>query len=94
MTDGFREDFAPERRYDDEHTRNIVHLTVREIFDGIGVDLSTPEGRQRFRSNMAFLDDARAGTGTAKKTIVGVAFTGLAYGAWKLLVFLAPVLAR
>lgn len=83
-----------ERRFDDEHTRNIVHLTVREIFDGVGVDFSTPVGRQRFRENISFLDDARVGTGAAKKTAMGLALTGFAYGAWKAFVALVPVMMK
>ncbi len=41
-----------EHRAEDEHTRRIVHLTVHEIFDGVGVDFSTPEGRQKFRDTI------------------------------------------
>ncbi len=58
----------PERRRSDEHTRKIVHMTVSEIFDGVGVDFTTPAGRERFRENLAFLDDARQGTALVKKT--------------------------
>ncbi len=84
----------PEQRSGDEHMKRIVHLTVREIFDGLGVDLSTSQGRQRFRDNIAFVDDARTGTAMAKKTIWGLILTGFAFGAWKVLIFLAPVLGR
>ncbi len=81
----------PERRGGDEHTREIVKMTVHEIFDGVSVDLTTPEGRQRFRDNIAFLDDARVGTSTARKTILGLAVTGICFGIWKVLVWFAAV---
>lgn len=83
------EDPGPERRGSDEHTRQIVKMTVHEIFDGVGVDFSTPEGRKQFRDNVAFLDDARSGTGAAKKGLFTVMVTGAAYGVWKLVVVMA-----
>ncbi len=59
---------SQERRiYDDERTREIVRLTVSEIFDGIGVDLSTPEGRQKFRENNQFITDWRDGAASVRK---------------------------
>jgi len=80
---------SPERRYGDEHMRKVVHLTVQEIFDGVGVDLSTPKGRQQFRDNIGFLDDARSGTGLVRKTFLGLFATGVLFGVWKFIVFLA-----
>ncbi len=63
------DDAEPERRGSDEHMRKIVHLTVHEIFDGVGVDFSTPHGRARFRDKIQFLDDAMTGTKALKKTL-------------------------
>lgn len=87
------EDAHPERR-GDAYTRHIVRLTVQEMLDSVGIDLVTSEGRHRFRNNMTFLDDARTGTGTAKKTIFGLLLTGFAYGIWKAFLVLAPVLVK
>lgn len=69
--------------YDDEHTRQVVRMTVHEIFDGVGVDLSTPEGRTKFRETVDFASEAAAGTKIAKKTVIGLLITGLGYGLWK-----------
>ncbi len=65
------DDSEPERRSSDEHTRSIVHMTVSEIFDGVGIDFSTPKGRQELRDDIAFLRDARAGTRLVRRTFWG-----------------------
>ena len=66
----------PERRSSDEHTRKIVHMTVSEIFDGVGIDFSTPAGRQELRNDITFLRDARAGTVLVKRTFWGGVIAG------------------
>ena len=71
MPEANYDNVSPERRGGDDHTRKIVHLTVQEIFDGVGVDFSTPHGRARFRDNIAFLDDAKSGTRALKRTFWG-----------------------
>ncbi len=76
-------DEPPERRGDDEHTRQIVHLTVAEIFDGVGVDFTTPAGRDKFRKNMDFLDDAVTGTKALKRTFWGGLATVAGLGVYK-----------
>lgn len=76
-------DSEPERRSSDEHTRNIVHMTVAEIFDGVGIDFTTPEGRQRMRDNMTFLDDARQGTRLVKRTFWGSMVSGALFLTYK-----------
>lgn len=58
---------GPDRRDDDEHTRQVVRLTVQELFDGVGVDFTTPEGRQKFRENNQFVTDWRDGASSVKK---------------------------
>lgn len=75
MSDLYDESAIPERRGSDEHMRKIVKMTVHEIFDGVGVDFSTPNGRKRFRDNIEFLDDARTGTRAIKRTLWGGAAT-------------------
>lgn len=59
------------RRDGDEHTKEIVRLTIQEIFDGVGVDFSTSLGRQRFRDKITFLDDAMTGTKALKRVFWG-----------------------
>ncbi len=79
------DDSDPEHRSGDEHTRKIVHLTVAEIFDGVGLDFSTPAGRQELRADIAFLRDARTGTALIKKTFwAGLLAAGgtLFYKSW------------
>lgn len=93
-TASLTDDGNPERRYDDEHTRHIVKMTIQEIFEGVGVDFETREGRQTFRDNITFLNDARLGTGAAKKGLLGIVLTGAAYGVWKVFIAIVPVLAK
>ncbi len=93
-TTSLTDDMNPERRGSDEHTRQIVHLTVAEIFDGVGVDFTTPEGRARFRNNLAFLDDAVGGTKAIKRTFWGGLATVGGIGIYKLWPAIALWLAR
>ncbi len=71
------DDSEPERRSSDEHTRQIVHFTINDIFDRVGVDMVTAEGRAKFRENMEFLSDARAGTALVKRTFWGGVVLGI-----------------
>lgn len=52
----------------------------------LGIDSSTFEGREKFRLNLVWVDDARQGTQAVKKNLirgfVGTLGTGLAYVAW------------
>ncbi len=68
-----------DRRAEDEHTRKIVKLTVQELFDGVGIDFTTPEGRQKFRENNQFISDWREGASAVRKggyIAVGSTFLG------------------
>ncbi len=94
MGDTITDDLHPERRGGDEHTRQIVHLTVAEIFDGVGIDFTTPAGRQKFRDNMTFLDDAREGTKLVKRGFWGGVATAGGIGLYKIWPALALWLAK
>lgn len=65
-----------------------------EIFDGVGVDFTTPKGRERFRDNLAFLDDAASGTRIIRRTFWGALVAGAAMGIYKLVVAVLAVGAR
>lgn len=89
-----QDDAYPEHRSGDEHTRHIVRLTLHELLDSVGVDLATSHGRQRFRDNITFVDDARSGTAAVKKTILGLLVTGFCYGVWKVIVIFSAAATR
>lgn len=90
------EDLAQNRRHIDEaKIKLIVKITLNEIFDGVGVDLVSKEGRERFRAQNSWVGDAMDGTTVLRKTAFGAVIatfvTGAAFGLWTMLVWVASL---
>lgn len=87
--------FHEQRRADDARTKAIVKMTVAEIFEGVGVDLTTPDGRKRFGSVLTWAGDAMDGTAVVRKTAFGAMIatfvSGAAFGLWTMLMWLAGI---
>lgn len=69
-----------QRKYDDDHTKAVVKMTVIEVFEGLGTDITTMEGRKEFRDNQEFISDFRSNANKAKMVTVGA--VGLALLGW------------
>jgi hypothetical protein len=71
---------------EDERVRQIVRMTIHEVFDGVGVDMTTPEGRQKFRDNNQFVGEWREGSSALKKggwiAVGGTFISGMAWLLW------------
>lgn len=85
---------GPERRRNasfSEHDYHKIAEIFREclngLFETLGTNVSTVEGRQQFHADLSFLRTARIGSGRVQKgTIMGIAsaiVTGLSYVIYK-----------
>lgn len=85
-----------DRRESDTHLERLVEDAVRRAFENmfemLGTDVSTSEGRKEFRADLEFARDARTGTATVRKTAVvaaiGTFVTGAAFGLWSWITWL------
>ncbi len=72
---------------DEEQIRKVARIIIHEMFETVGVDMTTPDGRGRFRDDLGFLREAREGTATMRKTgvmaIIGTVVTATALALWK-----------
>lgn len=70
---------------DEERIRKLVRAVIQELFETVGVDVSTPEGRKEFRENIDWIQAFRVGASNARSTALGVGVTTLFGGALWLL---------
>jgi hypothetical protein len=85
-----------ERRAEDSRLEEIAARAAKQaltdLFEVLGADISTADGRKAVRENWTWLNDTRAGTAFIRKTTIGAVFAALVGGlAWLLSKGLAVV---
>lgn len=65
---------------EEEHIRKIARVVLHELFEGVGVDMATPEGRKEFRENLDWVNSFRTGTNGMRTTAVGVGIASFVSG--------------
>lgn len=65
---------------DEEKIRHLVRVVITELFETVGVDMTTPEGRKEFRDNMDWVQSFRTGASGARTTVIGVGVASLIGG--------------
>lgn len=66
---------------DEERIRRLVRTVIHELFETVGVDVSTPDGRKQFRDNIDWVQSFRSGANKAGAAAAGVGVTTIFGGA-------------